>query len=135
MLWFLQVIIEWIITWYILHLHIVNFKNKISRFILIDYYLPIRSSVQNLIQCFLLLSSLPLLMRIHSWSVRILFLACWKLRVVKLKTIFRNFKNSWTSFSRGSLVIYVSMWTHSSTWRPSTHFVFYIQLFYSIYWS
>ena len=38
-------------------------------------------------QCFLLWSSLPLLIRVNSWSATILFLACWQLRIVKLKTL------------------------------------------------
>ena len=57
------------------------------RSILFDYRLPVRSSVQRLMQYFLLWSLLPFLMRVNSWFVRILCLACWQLRVVKVKTL------------------------------------------------
>jgi hypothetical protein len=44
------------------------------------------------LQCFLLWSSF--LIKVNSWSVQILFLACWHLRVVKLKTPLIQ-KNCW----------------------------------------
>ena len=116
-------------------------------FILFDYHLSIRSSVRKLIQYLLLLSSLPLLMRINAWSVRIHFLACWQLRVVKLKTIFRNFKNSWNLYKALLLLVIFfiftripchNMYLFEHTRRSGSQGRIMwsdILLFYSIYWS